>query len=235
MSAARPLSVLGAAKIGALSLALALTACGQSSAESDANGAAASNAYETDWDMAKGSPDAPVTLIEYASYTCGHCATFHETIWPQIKENYVDTGKVRFIFRQFPTPPAQLAAAQELIARCAGEDKYFAMHDIIFRNQLQTMEIIQADGSPRRALVNLGAEAGMTETQVEECLAVDESFKKLQAMIEHGQETYGVAGTPAFVINGERFDGNWANYETFAEALDAAGAAGATSGGAGAP
>ena len=86
-------------------------------------------------DMIMGQETAPITIIEYASTTCPHCKHFHETVMPGLKANYIDPGKVKFIFREFPTPPVAIAVAQFQIARCAGKDKYFALLDTFFKEQ----------------------------------------------------------------------------------------------------
>src|SRR3954471_22654592 len=110
----------------AAALSALLAACGQAGA---ASGPAA------DAEMSMGNPAAKVTVVEYASVACPHCAEFNEQVFPAFKAKYVDTGKVRYVFRQMLTTPAQVAAAGFLTARCAGKDKYFSVVDAIFRSQ----------------------------------------------------------------------------------------------------
>ncbi len=115
-------------------------------------------------DQAVGSPTAPVTIIEYASMTCPHCATFHETIYPEMKKKYIDTGKVRFIFREFPLDP--LAAAGFMLARCAGKDKYFPLIETLFAQQKDW--VVQ---KPLQPMLAIAKQAGFTQESFDECLA----------------------------------------------------------------
>src|SRR5262245_46064913 len=114
-------------------------------------------------DMALGDEKAPVTIIEYASMTCPHCAAFHATTYPELKKRYIHTGKVRFIFREFPLD--QLALAAFLIARCAGPDKYFPMIDTLFQQQKEWL--VQ---KPLAPLLAIAKQAGMSEQAFNECL-----------------------------------------------------------------
>jgi protein-disulfide isomerase len=111
-----------------------------------------------------GGPNAPVTIVEYASMTCPHCSHFHETTYPEMKKKYIDTGKVRFIFREFPLDP--LAAAASMLARCAGGDKYFPL--------IETSSAQQKDWvvqKPLAADVAIAKQAGFTQQSFDECLA----------------------------------------------------------------
>ena len=147
-------------------------------------------------EMWLGDEKAPVTIIEYASATCSHCANFHETTYPELKKRYIDTGKVRFIFREFPLDP--LATAAFMLARCAGKDKYFPMVETLFQQQRDWL--IQR---PLQALLAIAKQAGFTQQSFEACL----NDRKLQTDIETTRETaskkLGVNSTPTFFINGK--------------------------------
>src|SRR5260370_17554609 len=115
-------------------------------------------------DHVLGSPDAPVTIIEYASMTCPHCAHFHETTYPEMKKKYVDTGKVRFIFREFPLDA--LAAAGSMLARCAGKDKYFPMIETLFSQQKDW--VVQ---KPLEPMLGIARQAGFIQPTLHDCPA----------------------------------------------------------------
>ncbi len=160
-----------------------------------------------------GDPNAPVEVIEYASTTCGHCRAFHEEVFPQLKEKYIDTGKVRFAWVVMPTPPAEISAAGAAIARCAGEDKFFAVIDDLFDHQ---GEIIESGRNPwrlQRNLRELGARHGLNADQVGTCItdkAIDETTRQFL-----GEAPPFISTTPSFMIGREEVD------QTF-EALSAA-------------
>lgn len=149
-----------------------------------------------------GNPDAPVTLVEYASLTCGHCKTFHETVMPTIKDEYVKTGKVKFVFREFPTPPVQIALAGFVTARCAGETSHMAVLDDFFLNQNEIFEATRA-GQAESALKDLAARHGIDGAGFDTCLADLDIRRDIAASIEAG-ETDGVNSTPSLFLNGER-------------------------------
>ncbi len=147
-----------------------------------------------------GSADAPVTVIEYASLTCPHCRTFHVAAWPAVKEKYVDTGKVRFIMREFPFDPR--ASGGFMLARCAGPDKWYPVVDLLYRSQDAWARV--PDGVA--ALKSLMGMTGMTGEQVEACLSDQALLEKVTAVTEAGK-AYGVDSTPTFFINGEKTAG----------------------------
>ncbi|MEL6365672.1 MAG: DsbA family protein [Pseudomonadota bacterium] len=199
------------ARAAFLSLAaLALAACGGSdgSAPSASESAAASDILLPD-DMIIGAADAPVTIIEYASVTCPHCATFHSRVYPTIKSEYVDTGKVRFVFREFPTAPANLAMAGFVMARCvaerAGEERegeaYFGVVGALFASQSSWLYGENAD--PRGEFLKVAGEAGLSEAELETCLSNQETVETIGAIIEDGRTTYDITGTPSFVVDGQ--------------------------------
>lgn len=162
------------------------------------NGGSAGGA-PAEGEMALGSADAPVTVVEYASVTCAHCAAWNESTWPEFKRRYVDTGRVRYVFRELPTPPQEVAVAGFLLARCAGEDRYFAVIDSIMRNQRAVIM------NPRQELLTIARTAGMNEEQFNQCVTDQDAVEALNGRIEAASAA-GVTGTPYFLINGEHHE-----------------------------
>ena len=148
-----------------------------------------------------GSEDAPVTIVEYASMTCSHCAHFHETTWPTLKKDYVETGKVRFILREFPFDPR--AAAAFMLARCAPEGKYYPMVDVLFDKQSDWAFVKNA----REPLENIAKLAGFTQESFEACLTNQKLLDDINAVRERGASEFGVDATPTFFINGKKYSG----------------------------
>jgi protein-disulfide isomerase len=153
--------------------------------------------------MVMGSPTAAVTVIEYASASCPHCARFNNEQFPAFKAKYIDTGRVFYIFREFLTPPASFAAASFLIARCAGKDKYFSVVDAVFHAQA---EIYQTQELHDHLLKIAGA-AGLDEKAVDACLADQAAIKALNARVDHYVSRDGVNSTPTFLIGDQRLTG----------------------------
>jgi protein-disulfide isomerase len=151
-------------------------------------------------DVWEGSENAPVTIIEYASMTCGHCAHFHETTYPALKSKYIDTGKVRFTLREFPLNPP--AVAGFMLARCAG-DKRGAMIGLLF-SQLSNWA---ADNNIVQNLSKLVRQTGMSEEKFNACLADRDLYAKVTQVYDNAAKKYGVNATPTFFINGERVPG----------------------------
>ncbi len=154
-------------------------------------------------DMVMGSDKAPVTVIEYASMTCPHCAHFSETTFPELKKRYIDTGKVRYIFREFPLDT--LASAAFMLARCAGEKdqgKYFAMIDTLFRQQNQWVV-----AKPVPPLMAIAKQAGFTEQSFDACLANQTLLDGIQNVRQRAIDTFKVHSTPTFFINGDMYPG----------------------------
>lgn len=151
-------------------------------------------------DVVMGAADAPVTIIEYASMTCGHCATFHTTTYPEMKKKYIDTGKVKYILREFPLDP--LAAAGFMLARCAGNDKYHAMVEMLFSKQKDW--VVQ---NPIPPLLALAKQAGFTDASFESCLKDQKILEAIESVRTHGADKLGVNSTPTFFINGKLYRG----------------------------
>jgi len=148
-------------------------------------------------EQVQGKADAPITLIEYASMTCSHCANFDTQVYPTLKAKYIDTGKVRYIMREFPLDP--LAAAGFMLARCAGDDKYFAMIDVLFKMQGQWAFVKE----PMPALLAIAKQAGFSEKSFNECLANQKLLDDIDAVRQRGAEKFGVNSTPTFFVNGQ--------------------------------
>ena len=151
-------------------------------------------------DIALGAAEAPVTIVEYASMTCPHCAHFHETTFPELKKRFIDTGKVRFIFREFPLDP--LAAAGFMLARCAGDDKYYPMIETLFSQQ-KTWAVQK----PLPPLLAIAKQAGFTQQSFDQCLANQKLLDDIEKSRERASSKFGVNSTPTFFINGEKVAG----------------------------
>jgi len=150
-------------------------------------------------DMSLGAANAPVTVIEYASVACSHCAAFNNTVFPSFKAKYVDSGKVRYIAREALTGDTGLAAAGFLTARCAGKDQYFKVLDEIYQAQAQ----IYASGAAEGALLKIARDVGLTEPQFEACISNPAQLAALKARWSHAMNDEGILRTPTFVINGK--------------------------------
>ena len=151
-------------------------------------------------DMSMGKTDAPITMIEYASATCSHCADFTVKTFPKIKEKYIDTGKMRFIFREFPFDP--VAAGAFMLARCAPEDKYFPVLDLLFHTQRQW-----AVEKPLGPLLTVAKQAGFTEESFKACLSNQKVLDGIEWVRNRGATTFKVDSTPTFFINGQAHKG----------------------------
>ena len=147
-----------------------------------------------------GKDDAPVTIVEYASMTCPHCAHFHETTLPELKTKYIDTGKARLIFREFPFDPR--AEAGFMLARCSN-DNYFAMVDVLFKQQESWAGVQDA----KAALLQISKLAGFSQESFEACLTDQKLLEDVRAVRERGSNDFGVDSTPTFFINGNRYPG----------------------------
>jgi protein-disulfide isomerase len=152
-------------------------------------------------ERALGDPNAPVTVIEYASLTCPHCAHFHNDVLPDLKERYIETGKVRLVFRDFPLDERALMAAA--LAHCAGPDRYFGFLDVLFQTQAGWARADDYLG----ALKKLGKLGGMTDAQMDQCLADQELTDGILQTRIDGQNEHQVSSTPTLVINGEVYPG----------------------------
>jgi protein-disulfide isomerase len=161
-------------------------------------------------DMALGPANASVTITEFASMTCPHCAAFNEAVFPKIKSAYIDTGKVRYVFREFPLDIK--AAAGSMLARCIAKDdagKYFAVVDMLFRQQSDWVM-----KNTTETLTRIGKQAGLSQQAVEDCLKDQALLDKIAADQKYASEVLKVDSTPTFFINGEKIKGE-ASFEAF--------------------
>jgi protein-disulfide isomerase len=161
-------------------------------------------------DMALGPDNATVTITEFASMTCPHCSAFNETVFPKIKAEYIDTGKIRYIFREFPLDIK--AAAGSMLSRCIANGdagKYFAVTDMLFRQQADWVV-----KNTTETLTRIGKQAGLTQQQVETCLKDQALLDKIAADQKYAAEVLKVDSTPTFFINGEKIKGE-TSFEEF--------------------
>jgi len=151
-------------------------------------------------DIPMGSATAPVTIIEYASMTCPHCAAFAVNTFPKLKEKYIDTGKVKYIMREYPLDG--LAAAGFMLARCAGPEKYYPLIETLFAQQQKW-----AVKEPIPPLLAIAKQAGFTQQSFEACINDKDLLAKVQQMRDRGTQKFKVEATPTFYINGEKHSG----------------------------
>ncbi len=152
-------------------------------------------------DIVEGDANAPVTIVEYASMTCSHCAAFHHEVYPALKKNFIDTGKAKFILREFPLD--QLAIAAFMLARDLGPDKRDAVVDLLFAQQKNWAF---AD-KPLDGLANVLKQAGLGQEKFEAVLKDQDLYKKVVDVRTRASEKFGVNSTPTFFINGEKYTG----------------------------
>lgn len=204
-------------------LSLGLVACGdQKQAEAPKSSSSAPAKSDTSallqagplGDKILGKADAPVTIVEYASLTCSHCANFHENTFPALKTQYIDTGKVRLIFREFPLDP--LSTAASMIARCSTEERYFPLVSVFFKTQRQWA----GSEKPLEELLAIARQAGFTQESFEACLKDQKIYDGLNTVKKRGAEVHGVEATPTFFINGEKKSGDMP-IEDLAKLIDA--------------
>lgn len=229
------------ARTALFAFALLSAACGGASSEAGAKGeksaaaekpAASSNASADKanrQEITLGKADAPVTIIEYASPTCPHCAVFHETVFPELKSKYIDTGVVRLIFREIPTPPQNMAFVGSLLARCAAEknsnEAYFMVLSTLFTTgHPQDMTKSWIFGANKLGdLQKIAAQAGMDQSEFEACMKRQDLVDIIVANSNEAGEKYKISGTPNFVINGKVTTAR--TIEEFSKAIDEAKAA----------
>ena len=166
-------------------------------------------------DLAMGDPKAPVTMIEYASMTCPHCAHFQEVTFPEIKKRYIDTGKVRYILRDFPLD--NLAGAAFVLAHCAAKDdagKYYSMVETLFSQQRQW-----AVEKPVPPLMAIAKQAGLSEQDFNACLTNQKAWDAMESVRQRAMKQFKVESTPTFFINGTQVNGA-VSIEDFAKVID---------------
>jgi len=188
---------------GSLSQTAASSSTGDSGGYGDiVNAAEVSEEGYTLGGVAMGDPDAPVTIIEYASLTCPHCAQFHETVLPDLKAQYIDTGQVRYEFRNFILNPIDLAVS--MIVRCQPPEEFFPLTDLFFANQRQWL----ANANDREQLFSdissLVRRVGISRAEIDQCLASRDLQQQLVELTQTGQQDWGVNATPTLIVAGEK-------------------------------
>jgi protein-disulfide isomerase len=197
--------------------AMAVAACDSGGSSSSQTARTPEEVELRPGDMILGDPNAPVTIVEYASVTCSHCASFHANTMPELKEKYIDTGKVKLVFREFPTAPSELAAAGFLLARCAGEDRYFQVIETLLERQQDW--VFERDGLQRVANFRaLAAQMGMPGPVFDQCLENPEALAQMRETQIHANEVLGVNSTPSFVVGGQTIPGA-ISFQRFEELL----------------
>ncbi len=162
-----------------------------------------------------GDPEAPVTIIEYASLTCPHCADFHAETLPQIKKDWIDTGRAKLVYRDFPTSPVALAVYAAMVARCAPEDSYFKFLEVFYKQQRAWTN----SADPMRALSQLARLGGMSQADFDACTENEALFTGIREQALDGQMEFGIESTPSFVVNGRVIKGGM-NYADFKSVLE---------------
>ena len=170
---------------------------------------------KTDEEMFLGNKDAKIVVIEYASMTCIHCASFHTKVYPKIKENYIDTNKIKFIFRNFPLDKQALFAS--ILAKCAPKDKYFDFVKLILETQKKW---ISNDETFIDKLKNIGKLAGLNEAKINECFKNEQLVDNIIKISSDGEKKYNINSTPSFIINEKKYSAmSYENFEKIIENL----------------
>lgn len=192
----RPVSI--ALTSAAFAVALALSGAGAASAQAAGATAAAAPPPVTAEDRVLGRADAPVTVIEYASFVCDHCAAWHNEVFPQFKARFIDTGKVKLVFRNLPTEPADAAFAAAAVARCAAPERYFDVASSFFAGQSALFA-----GQGRKWFNDAVAVSGRTQAEIAACFDRPETQARLTADVA-GATAAGARSTPTFFVNGRK-------------------------------
>ncbi len=195
-------------------IAASATAAFSASAFAQSFSAAEMHATPALGDKTLGPDDAKVIVVEYASATCPHCAAFHTGTFKELKSEFIDTGKIKFISREFPLDDLALAAF--MVARCVPDDKYFGMLDLIYEQQKTW-----AGPNARAELLKMAKLAGLGEAEFDACLKNEDLAKGILAIRKDGAEKFDVQATPTFYVNGVKLEGS-NNIANFREAIEAA-------------
>lgn len=163
-----------------------------------------------DDDRILGEADAPITIIEYSSLTCPHCATFHKDTLPQIKENWIDSGKARLVYRHFPLDGLALRAAA--VSNCLEGKRFFSFLDLLFKSQ----EKWARSGDPLGALARYAKLAGLSQEKFDSCVADESEMNRILERVQDGKTTYEVKATPTIIVNGKPLEGS-RSYSTLDE------------------
>ena len=166
-------------------------------------------------DLVLGKADAPVTIVEYASMTCGHCANFHTKVLPSIKQKYIEPGKVRLILREFPLDTR--AAAASMLARCSGPDKAYDLIGKLFAEQ-ESWAFVQTN--PVAALYKIAETAGFNDDTFKKCVGDEKLLESITQARDKASKSFGVSATPTFFINGKRLEAPSDQVESFDKAIE---------------
>ena len=169
-------------------------------------------------DHTLGNRNAKVVLIEYAAPVCPHCAHFNEAFFPDIKKNYIDTGKVFYVFRVFPIRPGDGPATK--LALCMPADKYFAFIDLLFRNQTKWDSDEFPGADQHGGLILMARIGGMSAEQADQCMASTEKDELINKVASEGQSRYAISSTPTFIVNGTPY--SELPFENLSKVLDQA-------------
>jgi protein-disulfide isomerase len=164
-------------------------------------------------DETLGKPDAPITIIEYASLTCSHCAEFEDKVWPQLKKDWLDTGKAKLVYRDYVWDAMAEAAA--MISHCAGHDRYFPFLETFFHSQANWLR----SDNPLNSLKGIARLGGMPADKVDSCLQDKNLLNQILARKDEAEKLYNVHSTPTFVINGKVHESVSPDYQSFTQLL----------------
>lgn len=170
-------------------------------------------------DMAMGNKNAPITIIEYAAPTCPHCAHFNQTVFPQLKADYIDTGKVYYVFRVFPIAASD-GAVESIARNCLPKDKYFQYIDMMFRNQ-DKWDPENGITDVRGGIIQVGRIAGLSPAQIDQCMTDTKTQERINRNAEEASKKFDLHGVPAFIVNGTLWRAGGANWEELKEKIDA--------------
>lgn len=198
---------------------IALTACGAADTSNAQEGTPGTSELALT-DIALGDADAPITIVEYASWTCPACLQFHNDVIPMLKADYVETGQVRFVFREFPTPPANISVAGFALARCAGEERYYDAIDDLFAAQTNVLNLARSGGDIEGALRALASSYGIEGDGFTDCLSNKDVTYAIGESVMKG-DSQGVNSTPTVFLNGEKLQGyDWRTADGMKALLD---------------
>ncbi|MEL7541972.1 MAG: thioredoxin domain-containing protein [Pseudomonadota bacterium] len=196
---------------------IALTACG---AADSSNAQTAGSGELALTDIALGADDAPITMVEYASWTCPACLQFHSDVVPMLKADYIEAGHVKFVFREFPTAPTNISVAGFAVARCAGEDRYYDVIDDLFAAQTNVLNLARSGGDIESALRTLATSYGIEGDGFTACLSNQDVTYAIGESVMKG-DSQGVNSTPTVFINGEKLQGyDWRSADGMKALLD---------------
>lgn len=198
----------------------ALTACGAADTGNAQTGSSGSDEIALT-DITLGEADAPITIVEYASWTCPACLQFHTDVIPVLKSEYIETGKAKLVFREFPTPPANLAVAGFALARCAGQDRYYDVIEDLFAAQTNVLNLARSGGDIEGAMRTLASSYNLDGDAFDECLANKDVTYAIGEAVMKG-DSQGVNSTPTVFVNGQRMQGyEWRTADGMRAILDA--------------